>query len=167
MAIKGYVGEATVVAYDTEGTQSGLTDVVAEIFAPSNFTGTPDFTVTLNEIGATGVYKNTFTPAVAGTHVVIVSSVSSSPAIADKAGSYIIGEKSNKDLSDELAAAQTAITTAISTAETNIIANTDAEIDAIKGAGFNPSTDTLEEIANTLASVAASVGTPGSRGRVL
>lgn len=167
MSIKGYVGESTIVAYDTEGTQSGLTDLIAEIFAPGNVSGTPDFTITLAEVGSTGVYKSTFTPALAGAHIVIVNSASSSPVIADKAGSYVIEDNSNKDVLDAVTASQTAVTNAISTAETNIITNTDAEIANIAGAGFVAGTDSLEALSNAIASIASSVGTPGSRGRVL
>ncbi len=156
MSVKGYVGELVDVAYDTEGTQSGLTDVVATIFVQGNISGTPDFTITLNEIGSTGVYRNTFTPTVSGTHIVIVNSLTSNPSIADKAGAYVIEDNSNKDVFDRIVLA-----------ETNINANTDAELAIIKGPGFLSGTDSLEALSNAIAGVASAVGAPTSRGRVL
>lgn len=167
MALVGYIGSATEVVYDTEGTQSGLTDLTAKIFNPSNTSGTPDFSVVLTEIGATGIYRGSFTPTLAGSHVVCVGSVLSSPVIDDKGGRIFVAANSEADVIAAVSSAETNLNTAISTAETNIITNTDNEIAAIAGAGFNSATDSLEGIRNEIDSISTVVGTPGARGKVL
>jgi len=52
----------------------------------------------MTEVGNTGIYKGAFTPTQVGTYVVVVSSVSSSPAIADKAGIVEVVNYNETDL---------------------------------------------------------------------
>ena len=97
MSRTAYVGEVFQLVYDTDGTQAGLTDMEFAVYLPD---GTLDangpFAAT--ELGSTGVYRAAFTPALAGDHVAVASSATSSPAIANKAGSFRVEAHSPADI---------------------------------------------------------------------
>jgi len=90
MALQGYQNKPVDLVYDTEGTQSGLTDLRFDIYDPNGVHDPLLDFVIATEVGNTGVYKATFTPALTGTYVVIASSALSSPAIADKGGTVTV-----------------------------------------------------------------------------
>jgi len=86
MALVGFQNAPVELVYDTEGTQSGLTDLRFDIYNPLGaHDPLVDFVIG-TEVGATGVYKAPFTPTLAGTYIVIASSALSNPLIKDKAG---------------------------------------------------------------------------------
>ena len=155
--LKGYVGDTVLIGYDTKGTQAGLTDVVTDIFLPNNNTATPDLQVTLTEVGATGIYRGTYTPTIAGVYRQVTNSVSSNPTIENVASSHYIGAKDPADI-------ETDLTALINAAETNINNNIDAEAADIKGAGFGTATHSLVAIKNAVDAIAANVGAPQAMG---
>jgi len=90
MALIGYQNKPVDLVYDTEGTQSGLTDLRFDVFDPAgNNDPLVDFVVA-TEVGNSGVYKATFTPASTGTYIVLASSATSSPVIDNKAGTVTV-----------------------------------------------------------------------------
>jgi hypothetical protein len=63
MGLANYkVNDAIVVSYQAPNKQTGLTGVVAEIYLPSGQKDSNFPDVALTEVGATGVYKGSFTP---------------------------------------------------------------------------------------------------------
>jgi len=85
MALEGYVGKPFEIVYDTDGTQSGLTDLTAIWYDNTGVHNPVTDFVVLSEIGTSGIYKGTFTPTAEGTWILSASSASSNPAIANKA----------------------------------------------------------------------------------
>lgn len=126
MALVGYQNKPVDLVYDTEGTQSGLTDLRFDIYDPTGAHDPLVNFVTATEIGATGVYKATFTPTMAGTYVVLASSALSNPAIVDKAGTVEVR------LHDETAIAGAGFVTATDSLEA--ISNAIAGVAAAQGA---------------------------------
>jgi len=134
MALEGYINTPVDLVYDTEGTQSGLTDLRFDIYDPTGAHNPLVDFVTGTEVGATGVYKATFTPTLEGSYIVIASSALSNPIIKDKAGVVEVKKHAQAD---------------------------------VLGAGFLPTTDSLEQISNAVAAVAANQNAPSARGRVI
>ncbi len=97
MARTAYADEVYQLVYDTEGTQTGLTDLEFVVYLPNGAVdaGGP-FAAT--ELGSTGVYRAAYTPTVVGDHVAVASSAASSPAIADKAGTFRVEAHSPADI---------------------------------------------------------------------
>lgn len=94
---KGFVGEVSRLTYDTDGTQTGLTDLEFDVYLP-NGTADAGNPFAASEIASTGVYAANYTPTVKGDHILIASSATSSPVIANKAGMLQVEEHSSADL---------------------------------------------------------------------
>jgi len=98
MALEGYLNVPVDLVYDTEGTQSGLTDLRFDLYDPTGAHDPLVDFVIASEVGATGVYKASFTPTVEGSYIVIASSSASSPSIQDKAGVVEVKKHSQSDV---------------------------------------------------------------------
>jgi len=97
MSRQAFKDEVFQLVYDTDGTQSGLTDLEFAVYKPD---GTVDAggPYAATELGTTGVYRAAYTPTNVGDHVAVASSATSSPAIANKAGTFRVEEFSPADL---------------------------------------------------------------------
>lgn len=70
------IGEVIEVTYQATKTESGLTDVIMEIYDETGAKDIPSFPdVVMVEIGSTGRYKGSFTPDVVGKWRVMIDSV--------------------------------------------------------------------------------------------
>ena len=71
------VGEVIEVTYQAKGSESGLTDVVMEIYDETRSKDLINFPdVTMTEIGTTGRYYGTFTPDEVGRWRILINSTS-------------------------------------------------------------------------------------------
>jgi len=85
MSLEAYVGKSFEIVYDTDGTQSGLTDLTVIWYDNLGAHNPATDFVVLSEIGTSGIYKGLFTPTAEGTWVLVAGSVTSNPIIEDKA----------------------------------------------------------------------------------
>jgi len=90
MALTAFQNKSADLVYDTEGTQSGVTDLRFDIYDPAGAHDPLVDFVTATEVGNSGVYKASFTPTLVGTYVVLASSALSSPLIDNKAGTVTV-----------------------------------------------------------------------------
>lgn len=136
MAKIWYKDKVMKVAYDTQGTQTGLTDLLATVYNPANteITGSP---FTMTEIGTTGVYNASFTPDTVWEYTVLVSSALSSPAISNKAGTLQV-------LEDIMGATYNAATDSLE-AIRDLGDTMDGKLDTI-----NTNVNDIETLANTI-----------------
>lgn len=128
MSRTAYLNEVYQLVYDTDGTQTGLTDLEFVVYLPNGTLDTAGpFAAT--ELGSTGVYRAAYTPANAGDHVAVASSATSSPAITNKAGTFRVEEFSSSDIAgasfdpatDSLEATRDALTSLGATAQGRVI----------------------------------------------
>lgn len=98
MSRVAYANEAFTITYDTEGTQTGLTDLRVDYYDPLDAHDPATDFVMLTEVGSTGVYKGSFTPTAVGNWTLIASSAVSNPPISDKAMSLDVLNHSEIDL---------------------------------------------------------------------
>jgi len=97
MSRTAYLNKVYQLGYDTDGRQTGLTDLQFVVYLPDD-TVDANGPFVATELGATGVYRAAYTPTVAGDHVAVASSATSSPAIANKAGTFRVEAHSPADI---------------------------------------------------------------------